>query len=129
MAPLSKDTSGIILPYDTYGTHLDASNNTIDDDLEVRNFKAAGNVLADIWSESVIGEHPVVSRCIDPQDRDLNARTTEDWKSKHVSQSQYMLQIVKCKDKSCCQFRTNYLDFFPNRFLPPPVPLNLPSTD
>ena len=34
-----------------------------------------------------------------------------------------MMQIVKCKDKSCCQFRTNYLDFFPNRFLPPPVPL------
>ena len=48
-------------------------------DLEVRNFKAEGNVLADIWSESVIDEHPVVAPYINPEDRDLNARATEDW--------------------------------------------------
>ena len=34
-----------------------------------------------------------------------------------------MLQIVKCKDHSCCKFRTNYLTYFPDRFLPPPIPL------
>ena len=28
MAPLSKDTAGIILPFDTFGNHLDASNKT-----------------------------------------------------------------------------------------------------
>ena len=34
-----------------------------------------------------------------------------------------MLQTVKCNDQSCCKFRTNYLTYFPERFLPPPVPL------
>ena len=34
-----------------------------------------------------------------------------------------MLQIVKCNDQSCCKFRTNCLTYFPERFLPPPVPL------
>ena len=75
---MSKDTSGIILPFDTYGNHLDASNNNIDDELEVRNFKAAGDVLAGIWSESVIDDHPVVARYIDPQDRNIKGCTTED---------------------------------------------------
>ena len=34
MAPLSKDTAGIVLPFDTFGSHLDGSNKTIDIELE-----------------------------------------------------------------------------------------------
>ena len=34
-----------------------------------------------------------------------------------------MLQIVKCNYQSCCKSCTNYLTCFPERFLPPPVPL------
>ena len=39
MAPLSKDTTGLILPFETYGTHMNASNETTDIDLEKKNFK------------------------------------------------------------------------------------------
>ena len=39
MVPLSKDTTGLILSFDTYGTHLNASNETNDIDLEKNNFK------------------------------------------------------------------------------------------
>lgn len=53
MAPLSKTLSGVILPFDTFGTHLDSNNNTIDIDLEKRNFSAAGHALAEIWSSTV----------------------------------------------------------------------------
>lgn len=53
MAPLSKDVSGIILPYDAYGNHLDKSGRTVDDELEKRNFAAAGEALAEVWSSSV----------------------------------------------------------------------------
>ena len=49
IAPLSKDTSGVILPFDTYGKNLDASNKTIDMELEIKNFKAVGEILAEIW--------------------------------------------------------------------------------
>ena len=48
MAPLSKDLSGVILPYDTYGFHLDSSNKTVDFELEKTNFAAAGKSLAEI---------------------------------------------------------------------------------
>ena len=34
-----------------------------------------------------------------------------------------MLQIVKCNDQSCCKFHTNYLTYFPERFLLPSKPL------
>uniref|UniRef100_A0A914Q878 Uncharacterized protein n=1 Tax=Panagrolaimus davidi TaxID=227884 RepID=A0A914Q878_9BILA len=44
MKPLSKALTGVTLPYDTYGTHLNASHKTIDDALESKNFQAAGEV-------------------------------------------------------------------------------------
>ena len=61
MAPLSKDTAGIILPFDTFGSHLDAANKTIDTNLEIKNFEASGKILAENWSESIIDNHPVVA--------------------------------------------------------------------
>ena len=59
MAPLSKDTSGVILPFDTYGSHLNSSNVTID---------------ANIWSESVIDGHPVMAKYVDvpEKEREIN---------------------------------------------------------
>ena len=39
MAPLSKDTAGIILPFDKFGNHLDAANKTIDINVEIKNSK------------------------------------------------------------------------------------------
>ena len=123
MVPLTKDTSGVILPFDTFGTHLNASNKTIDMELEKKNLKAAGEVLAEIWSESIIYDHPIKARYVDPQKRSIDTTETEAWKNVPVQQSQYMLQIVKCPDQRCCKFRTNYLTYFPERFLPPPVPL------
>ena len=38
MAPLSHDLVGLILKYDTYGSHLDSSGNTVDQELEEKNF-------------------------------------------------------------------------------------------
>ena len=41
------------------------------------------------------------------------------WVSKHVQQSRYSLQIVKCLRSECCsQFQTNWLEVFPKKFLP-----------
>ena len=39
MVSLSKDTTVLILSFDTYGTHLNALNETNDIDLEKNNFK------------------------------------------------------------------------------------------
>ena len=36
MVSLSKDISGVILPFDTYGTYLDARNKTADMELEIK---------------------------------------------------------------------------------------------
>ena len=127
MTPLSKDTAGIILPFDTFRNHLDASNKTIDSELEIKSFEAAGKILAEIWSESIIDNRPVLVSYTSPPEKEHSKvlfHKTEEWKAKYVRQSQYMLQIVNCSDKSCCkQWRTNYLEFFPQRFLPAPVPI------
>ena len=47
-ASLSRELSGVVLPHDHFGSHLDSSGKTIDDDLEIQNFEEAGKVLASI---------------------------------------------------------------------------------
>ncbi|CAF2644129.1 unnamed protein product [Rotaria sp. Silwood2] len=47
----------------------------------------------------------------------------EYWCAMHVLQTQYTLQIVRCNSAECCgAWRSNYIEVFPHRFLPSPVP-------
>lgn len=46
------------------------------------------------------------------------------WRDRHVIQSQYLLQILKCAEEGCCKRRRSSLfKFLPEKGLPPPVPL------
>ena len=55
MAPLSREMSGLILPHETLGSHLDGNGKTIDDALELKIFEHAGKVLATLPSLIVGG--------------------------------------------------------------------------
>ena len=91
MAPLSKALAGILLPHDTFGNHLDSQNKTVDLDLEKRNLKKAGEVLAEIWGELVMDGHSVVAEFVsDKQKKETNL--DHSWMAKHCRASQYMLQ-------------------------------------
>ncbi|CAF1291047.1 unnamed protein product [Rotaria sordida] len=47
----------------------------------------------------------------------------EYWCAIHVLQTQYTLQIIRCNSVECCgPWRSNYVEIFPHRFLPSPVP-------
>jgi len=48
MAPLSRELSGLILPHEHFGTHLDADGRTIDEELEKANFSFAGRTLSEV---------------------------------------------------------------------------------
>lgn len=124
MAPLSRDLSGLILPHDAYGTHLDNQCRTFDKTLELKNFQKAGETLAAVWSENNIDGHEVFAEYILPNVEPLAVilQPTEEWKSVHLRQSHYLLQIVKCDDRKCCkEWRSQYLKIFPARFVPPPL--------
>lgn len=131
MAPLSKELAGVVLPHDNFGTHLNEKGETIDDDLELRNFEYAGRILAEIWSSLVFDSHPTVAEYIsdEPQDQDDLIETSEEWKATHVRHSQYFLQIVKCNEIDCClPFRSGLLTILKDRFLPPPIPVTQTTT-
>lgn len=128
MAPLSKELTGVILPHDTFGTHLDSQGRTIDVELEKENFKKAGESLADIWNGLVIDKHPVCAKYISPEHSEMAEASLEErdmvWRAEHVRESQYLTQIVKCLDEKCCQpSRSDFFKVLPKRFLPPPFPL------
>lgn len=123
MAPLSKKLVGVLLSHDHFGSHLDSQQRTTDVELEKRNFKNAGEVLAEIWSEVVIDGHKTFTFYINPEDSDIEppATVSQMWLTKHVRVSQYLLQIVKCDNKKCCKkFRSNWLSIV-DTFLPPPI--------
>ena len=104
MASLSRELAGLILPYDHFGSHLDECGITIDEDLVRSNFEFAGNVLAEVWTSM-----------------EIDGPDFPDWYSEHMRESQYLLQIVKCRITECCRPRSGLFRFLDNRFIAPPV--------
>ena len=122
MVQFSKELSGVLLPHDKYGTHLDSQGQTVDKELEIKNFTHAGKLLAELWSGMIIDGYPVVAEYISEEAEDNITIKSPQWKSIHVRQSQYFLQIVKCQDTNCCEsFKSSYLNIVKDRFLPPPL--------
>lgn len=126
MSPLSKELTGIILPHDHFGNHLDGERKTIDEQLELKNFRRAGEVLSEVWNKVVIDTYSTTARYIDPEDSECDFETMirKDvaWQDRHIRRSQYFLQIVKCLDQTCCKpFKSSYLKVIPDRYLPLPV--------
>ena len=116
MAPLSKALTGLLLPYNTFGNHLDSQRRTIDVELEKHNFKKAGEVLVKVWNELLIDKFPVVCEYL--KNSAMEPVVYEgSWVSKHCRILQYFFQVVKCTDEKCCgPFRTGFeyfqIDFF-----------------
>ena len=102
MVKLSKELSGIILEHDKFGSHLDVKGVTVGQDLELKVFEYAGRILAEIWSDLVIGGNPVVAEFIEDDAPVIVGTKSEEWKACHLRQSQDFLQIVKCTDQKCC---------------------------
>ncbi|GBP72732.1 hypothetical protein EVAR_75351_1 [Eumeta japonica] len=124
MAPLSRELTGVVLPHDYFGTHLDSSGRTLDESLK-RIISKGRDILAEIWSAVCIDGHEVVAKYIDPNNTssvpDLPA---EEWYTEHVRESQYLLQVVNCDDQKCCSPRRSDLHMIlHDRFLPPPYPI------
>ena len=130
MYHLSKELTGVVLPYDTYGSHL-VNGKTVDEELEVKNFQAAGEVLAEIWSNLEIDNHKVhaefVSKSVDEETKKFQA--SPEFRARHVLETQYMTVYLKCDDKSCCSApRTKVELLFPNRRIPTLIPIKLTAT-
>lgn len=127
MAPLSRDLCGLVLPHDEFGNHLNNQNETIDVELEKKNFAKAGEVLAEVWSQNVIDQHPTVARFVN----ETESEVTEDlivkdssWWDTHIEFGQYLLQIVKCDDQNCCkEKRSSLFTILKNGKIPPPLPI------
>ena len=90
MYQLSKEITGVVLPADTFGTHLN-NNETIDDALELQNFEYAGEVLADIWGAMEIYCHQVKVEYVPlaPTEDITTFTATSLYKSRHIIQTQY----------------------------------------
>ena len=131
MKYLSSEMTGVILDHVHFGSHLDSSNNTIDESLEMKNFKHCGVQLSDLFEKMVYDGFPTQARYVDPNEMPEDVGdVSDDWESKHVRRSKYCLQIVACDDPLCCQDRPAHLfsllrPLMPNGFIPPPAKLSM----
>ena len=125
MYHLSTALTGVVLPHDTYGTHL-VNGKTVDEALEIRNFEAAGQALGALWSELVIDGYVTTAEYIsEPPDQAIvDYSSTPKFRTDHVFESQYMFVYLKCTDRTCCdEFVTNVELFFPHRRIPTLIPI------
>ena len=69
----------------------------------------------------IIDGHPVLAEFISEKTDQEVITKSEEW-SQHVRESQYFLQIFKCKDlKRCSPSRLSYVKVVKDRFFPPPI--------
>lgn len=71
MAILSKILARVILPYDSFGSHLDSQHRTIDRDLELKNFEKAGEILSQFWEPIVVKGFKTKVKYIKPEDSEI----------------------------------------------------------
>ena len=78
--------------------------------------------MADIWSHTGIDGYKVDCTALPVGKQFTPPVVSPSWAARHVQQSRYALQIVKCQDRNCCEpFKTNWMSFFPERFVPFPA--------
>ncbi|KAK3932313.1 Carbamoyl-phosphate synthase arginine-specific large chain [Frankliniella fusca] len=95
---------GRILPHDHFGNHLGSDGSTKDEELEIRNFQHAGEVLTEIWGGMVVDGFPVTAEYVGPGEFLPEAEINDQkWYIEHVRESQYFLQVMKCENTSCCR--------------------------
>ena len=126
MYHLSKAMTGVVLPYDTYGSHL-VNGKTVDTELEKRNFKAAGDTLGELWSNMEIDGFEVKAEYIEkPADEEIKEfEVSPTFRNRHVFETQYMTAYLKCDDWTCCAPpKTSVHMFFPHRRLPTLIPIS-----
>ena len=104
MAPLSEKICGLILPHDSFGSHLNNTGKQCMTSSSYRTSKKAAEVFADVWTDHVIDKHPVTAVASFDQDIADATYPSEVWIRDHVCTSQYMLQIRKCSDRRCFFF-------------------------
>lgn len=132
MATLSKHLAGVILPYDSYGSHLDSQHRTVDKQLELKNFEKAAEVLEQCWKDIVVNGYKTKVSYVSPDNSEIETppEEPEEWKAKHVQTSKYATQIAKCFDRSCCSApRSSWFNVNPERFIPAPVRLKAHSLE
>ena len=117
--------AGVVLPHDTFGSHIH-NGQTTDIELEKKNFKAAGEVLAELWSNLEIDGFEVKAEFIDEpaSDEIKEFVATPFFRNRHVFESQYLTCYLKCDDRTCCSApRTSVSAFFPHRRIPALIPI------
>jgi hypothetical protein len=99
----------------------------VDEELEKKNFEAAGDTPANLWNDLEIDENPVKAEYIvEPAGEEIvRFEVTPSFRSRHVFESQYMTVYMKCDDRTCYSaFRTSVYRFFPHRRMPTLIPIS-----
>ena len=98
-------------------------------ELEKKNFSAAGEALSEVWSKTVINDFKVDCKSMPIGCQFIPDDPDQDFVSRHVMQTRYGIQIVKCINPNCCEpFKTNWMSIIKSQFLPPPAIHEFTST-
>ena len=123
MAPLSAALSWVVLPHAYFGSNLDDQGNPVDDELELRNFQKADELLCELWNNISIDNHSVKCSYRLPSDVPQEVPLpSPEWVENHCYIAKYCLQIKRCDDGICCNdFWSSLSTMIKTKFLPGPL--------
>ena len=84
---------------------MDGNGDTTDPDKEHKNFRKAGNLLSDIWSNTMIDGEPVCVSLVDVSEKPVFLRNLlKSWLEEHVQIFRYCYQISKSRMMNAASF-------------------------
>ncbi|CAG8569541.1 15189_t:CDS:2 [Cetraspora pellucida] len=103
MAFLSEKLTGITLPIDEYGVHLDSQKNVVNKELAQYNFEFSENRLCELWNRDNIYDKPVTVYYVDQISQpfgDINHQYCHEYKTSNaalllVQNNGFLLPIAK----------------------------------
>ena len=84
MASICKELGVVLLEHKHFGANLDDKGNTIDPQLELKNFKQVGKIVGEIWNGMVMDDYPVITEYIGDKPSEIVNDVSENWRSSHV---------------------------------------------
>ena len=82
------------------------ANIIIDEKLERKNFKHAGEHLCELWNHDPINGRPVIFTYVEEHNDIIFSNIQEEaweWIDRHSQICKYSLDLRKCEDRSCCR--------------------------
>ena len=117
--------SGVALPHNHLGSHLNTQRETTDKQSKIKKFSHTEEILVEICLGMIIDDYPLLDKIISEYNADNILQNLKNLKQFMNKNHSILYKLKRIKITICCTlFRSPSLTIIKERFLPPPVSIS-----